>query len=90
MKSWRLAACAALFVTLGATLASAQPAAPSASPGLTGPFQGTPEEEKACQRDAVRFCKDAVPDTFRVLSCLQANRSKISKGCRAVLAAHGQ
>jgi hypothetical protein len=54
------------------------------------PFRGTPEEEAACAPDASRFCKDAIPDTFRVLACLQENRQKIRKVCLKVLEDHGQ
>jgi hypothetical protein len=54
------------------------------------PFQGTPEEQAACAPDATRFCKDAIPDTLRVLSCLQDNRQRIRKVCLKVLEDHGQ
>jgi hypothetical protein len=54
------------------------------------PFQGTPEEQAACAPDATRFCKDAIPDTLRVLACLQENRQKIRKVCLKVLEDHGQ
>ena len=40
-------------------------------PQSLNPFQGTPEEQAACAPDATSFCKDAVPDTFRVLACLK-------------------
>jgi len=40
-------------------------------PQPLNPFRGTPEEEAACAPDASQFCKDAIPDTFRVLACLQ-------------------
>jgi hypothetical protein len=51
--------------------------------------EGTDEEQDACQPDAVRFCKAAIPDTFKVLTCLQTNRTRISKACREVLKSHG-
>ena len=54
------------------------------------PFQGTPEEQAACAPDATNFCKDAIPDTFRVLACLQQNRQRIRKVCLKVLEDHGQ
>ena len=54
------------------------------------PFQGTPEEQAACAPDATRFCKDAIPDTLRVLSCLQDSRQRIRKVCLKVLEDHGQ
>lgn len=58
------------------------------SPG--GLFSGTPEEQAACSPDAVRYCRDALPETFRVLACLQEHREKLKKVCRDVLEAHGQ
>ena len=89
MNFWRTSIGVALCLSLNATVALAQSSPPPAAPG-GGLFQGTPEEQKACQRDSIRFCKDAVPDTFRVLACLQHNRTKISKPCLAVLESHGQ
>jgi len=53
-------------------------------------FEGTPEEQAACRPDSQRFCKEAMPDTFLVLACLQKNRAKISHACQKVLASHGQ
>jgi len=52
-------------------------------PQPLNPFRGTPEEEAAC-------APDAIPDTFRVLACLQENRQKIRKVCLKVLEDHGQ
>ena len=59
-------------------------------PQSLNPFQGTPEEQAACAPDATSFCKDAVPDTFRVLACLKENRQRIRKVCLKVLEDHGQ
>jgi hypothetical protein len=52
--------------------------------------QGTPEERATCTPDVQRFCEHALPDTFRVLQCLQLNRTRISRACRQVLERHGQ
>jgi hypothetical protein len=52
--------------------------------------QGTPEERAACGPDVHKFCAPALPDTMRVLGCLQANRSRISPACNRVLVSHGQ
>jgi hypothetical protein len=52
--------------------------------------QGTPEERAACGPDVQKFCEPALPDTMRVLACLQANRGKISSACSRVLVSHGQ
>ena len=49
-----------------------------------------PEERAACQPDVQKFCEQALPDTMRVLQCLQANRTRISRACRQVLERHGQ
>jgi hypothetical protein len=59
-------------------------------PQPLNPFQGTPEEQAACAPDATKFCKDQIPDTFRVLACLQENRQRIRKVCLKVLEDHGQ
>jgi hypothetical protein len=52
-------------------------------------FQGTPEEQRACQPAVFRFCREAVPDTFRILQCLQRNRPHIGPACQHVLASNG-
>ena len=51
---------------------------------------GTPEDRAACQADVQRFCESALPDTNRVLQCLQTNRRRISVACREVLEKYGQ
>ncbi len=69
----------------------AAPGGPKAnSGGGGGLFQGTAEEQAACNPDATRYCLDDIPDTFRVLACLQKNRTKLRKTCLNVLEAHGQ
>jgi hypothetical protein len=47
------------------------------------------QDDDACDRDAHRFCKEAIPDQMRVLACLQVNRVKLSKACQVVLQSHG-
>ena len=39
--------------------------------------------------DALRLCRDAVPNVRNVLMCFGQNRDKISDRCRTVLASHG-
>ena len=83
---------AILIVLLVSTLAHAQtgrsrPQGPSPEGGL---FSGTPEERAACNHDSVKFCRDDIPDTFAVLSCLQDHRKKLRKACRRVLESHGK
>jgi hypothetical protein len=74
------------------TQALAQPPFPPLPfPPLPLPMpQGTPEERAACAPDVQRFCEQALPDTLRVLHCLQANRGRIGRACREVLERHGQ
>jgi Cysteine rich repeat len=50
---------------------------------------GTPEEQKACSRDAQRFCRKQLGDDGAVQGCLQQNRTKLSKSCQKVFASHG-
>jgi hypothetical protein len=60
---------------------------PAPTPNL---MKGTPQEQAACRGDSIKYCRDEIPDDFRVLGCLQQNRSRISKACRKVLENHGQ
>jgi hypothetical protein len=53
-------------------------------------YQGTAEDQKACDPPVQKFCRAAIPDQFRVLRCLQENRDKIGKACQAVLTSYGQ
>jgi len=56
-----------------------------------GNSRGTPEEQRACTRDAQRFCRHVIDQgDLAVLSCFQQNRAKISAACDAVLKSHGQ
>src|SRR5262249_15268370 len=70
------------------TVALAQLPLPVPIP-LTMP-QGTPEARASCAPDVQKYCEAALPDPMRVLACLQANRSRISRACNQVLISHGQ
>jgi hypothetical protein len=52
------------------------------------PQENTPED-RACRGDARRLCKDDIPDQFKVGSCLQTNKEKLSRSCKEMLATHG-
>jgi hypothetical protein len=52
------------------------------------PQENTPED-RACRGDAHRFCKNDIPDQFKVGSCLQQNKEKLSRACKEMLASHG-
>jgi hypothetical protein len=73
---------------LGSTVALAQLPLPLPLP-LPMP-EGTPEDRAACEPDVQRYCRAAIPDNFRVLNCLQANRKQISNACQMVLVKYGQ
>ena len=50
---------------------------------------GTPQEQNACSRDASRFCRKDLGNDGAVQSCLQQNRSRLSKSCQKVFESHG-
>ena len=53
--------------------------------------RGTPEEQKACNRDVQRHCRAVIDQgDLTILACLQQNRPKISRACDQVLRSHGQ
>ena len=52
---------------------------------------GTPEEQKACNRDVQKVCRPVIDQgDFTILACLKENRSKISAACDQVLKNNGQ
>jgi hypothetical protein len=67
-----------LFLSMGLCSASAQSGHP-----------GTSQEQKACSRDASRFCRKQLGDDTSVQQCLQQNRAKLSAGCKRVFEGHG-
>jgi hypothetical protein len=54
----------------------------------TYPHENTPED-RACRGDARRLCKNDIPDEFKVGSCLQMNKERLSRNCRAMLENRG-
>ena len=56
--------------------------------------QGSQQERAACRGDVKRFCQSQLQrnpdDVLSVSGCLQANRARLSRGCRNVFATHGQ
>jgi hypothetical protein len=69
---------AALF--LGLTIATA---AAQQQPGQQ-------QQQMACEGDVYALCGQAIPDQTRIVACLRANWSKVSKSCRAVMANYGK
>jgi hypothetical protein len=51
-----------------------------ATPGFPA---GTPEQRRACEADAMKFCKDVVPDVPKITACMKRNLANLSPDCRA-------
>jgi hypothetical protein len=51
--------------------------------------RGTPQEQKACSRDASRLCRQYLSNDNEVQACLQQNRAKLSTSCKKVFESHG-
>lgn len=84
-----------LALTTGVSaLALAQHFPPQPAPPPSPLGQGNDQERAACHPDVVKFCQSQLDanaqDVLGILSCLQANRAKISAACQRVLASHGQ
>ena len=62
----------------------------ASSPGFAqSAHQGTPQEQKACSRDASKFCRSQLGDDRAVQQCLLQNRTKLSAACQKVFQSHG-
>ncbi|MEY9179385.1 hypothetical protein ABIG06_001092 [Bradyrhizobium sp. USDA 326] len=61
----------------------------SSAPAFAQGHMGTPKEQKACSRDASRFCRKELGNDMAVQGCLQANRAKLSRACSKVFESHG-
>ena len=46
-------------------------------------------DKAACMPDAIKLCRDALPNVRNVLTCFSQNRDKISARCNTVLASYG-
>jgi hypothetical protein len=53
------------------------------------PIRVTARAKAACLPDAIRLCRDAVPNVRNVLICFSVHREEISNRCRTVLASYG-
>lgn len=61
----------------------------SSVPAFAQGQMGTPQEQKACSRDASRFCRKELGNDMAVQGCLQANRAKLSRACSKVFQSRG-
>src|SRR5262245_2168336 len=52
---------------------------------LPAAAQGTPEQQAACQNDAMRLCGQFVPDVQRITTCMVQMRRYVSPRCRATM-----
>jgi hypothetical protein len=50
---------------------------------------GTAQEQRACSRDAQRFCRQYLGKDNEVQVCLQQNRTRLSASCKRVFESHG-
>jgi hypothetical protein len=57
--------------------------------GPSSGHRGTSSDRDACRPAVFKFCRAALPDTFRILQCLQRNRPRIGKACQLVLSSNG-
>ena len=79
MTAWKIVVLAALTTALASTVVHA------------ATLEGTPQEQAACRPDVRKFChgiKSGASNSV-YLSCLQANRKKLSNACLTVLKNHG-
>ncbi|AXK83328.1 hypothetical protein DW352_24075 [Pseudolabrys taiwanensis] len=65
-------------LALAALLAGAVPAAARAASS-----QGTAEQRRACRADAMRLCREFIPNVKRITACMERNVDKLSPPCRA-------
>jgi hypothetical protein len=74
----RIALIAIFALALGCDMAQAQGG------------RGSPEEQKACSRDASRFCRKQLSEgDDAVQQCLEQHRERLGRACRSVFEAHG-
>jgi hypothetical protein len=51
----------------------------------TQSFAYTAEAQQMCTGDAFRLCSSEIPNISKITTCMRANRSKLSVGCRQVM-----
>lgn len=44
---------------------------------------GTPEQRRACRKDAMKLCREFVPDVKKITACMEAKKVRLSPLCRA-------
>lgn len=51
--------------------------------GGTHAAQGTLEQRRACRADAMKFCRQFVPNVSDITACMERNKRSLSPACRA-------
>jgi hypothetical protein len=72
----------ALALPVGLLLASLNGAGAQSSQ----PAQGSQAARDACTPDAVRLCKEFIPDQAKVRACILSKQSQLSEACRLAMA----
>jgi len=49
-----------------------------------GMHMGTPEQQRACRPDVLRYCRNVQGGDFAIADCLRANKQKLTAACRRV------
>lgn len=49
--------------------------------GLASAESQRERQERACQADAMKFCKDFVPNEEKIAACMGAHRTDLSVNC---------
>lgn len=44
---------------------------------------GTPEQRRACRKDAMTLCRQYVPNVKKITACMEAKKARLSPLCRA-------
>ncbi len=44
---------------------------------------GTPEQRRACRKDAMTLCRQYVPNVKKITACMEAKKVRLSPLCRA-------
>jgi hypothetical protein len=44
---------------------------------------GTYEQRRACRSDAMKFCREYVPNVKKITACMERNIKRLSPACQA-------
>ncbi|PDT75766.1 hypothetical protein CO675_19635 [Bradyrhizobium sp. C9] len=44
---------------------------------------GTAEQRRACRADAMKLCREFVPNVRKITACMERNKRHLSPACRA-------